>query len=100
MKTVKGEVELNIVCSDQPIWCVYGYKDFPSIMCCIIKDSGDLIPSPVIWGYSVYKRVPGFRTIGDYVVNWRKNKDIVKFFVDKQDALNFIGECVTPKVKK
>jgi len=54
-----------------------------------------------IWGYSVYKRSPGFRTLGaavesnqycDWVV-----KHNPKFFLTQEEALGYLKELTTPK---
>jgi hypothetical protein len=59
---------------DRPLWLVYGVECQPQIVCCKIMMCGepdDL--KPTIWGFSVYKGVPGFRTMGHSLKGWMRN---------------------------
>jgi len=54
-----------------------------------------------IWGYSVYKRSPGFRTLGQSV-NANQFGDWVgqnkaKFFLTQEEALKYLADLTTPK---
>lgn len=85
--------------TDRPLWCVYGPSCFPTLFCCKIKLQ-DIDISEFdycIWGYSVYKRKPGFRTLGRAVKPWAKQND-AKFFLDQEDALAFLQKISTPKL--
>lgn len=76
-----------------PLWCVYGYDCFPKIIACALTYNGAVN----IWGYSVYRRQPGYRTLGQNVVTWMKGHQMVKFFAKQEDAIMFINKLVTPK---
>lgn len=90
----KNEIDpLDMQFHDIPLWCVYGYDCFPEIMACKLNYNGGLN----IWGYSVYKRQPGYRTLGQDVQKWMKRYIMVKFFAKQEDAIMFISNLVTPK---
>lgn len=82
---------------DIPLWCVYGPDSFPSILCCKIQRRTEGL---VIWGFSIYKRSPGFRTLGITVEEWRKRYDKCKFFDKHEDAIELIMKLTTPKGAK
>jgi len=69
-------------------------KSFPFVFSCIIKAN----PSgkPVIWGYSVYKRSPGFRTVGHEVDTYIKQRSATKFFITQNDAALYMFDLITP----
>lgn len=81
------------------LWLVYGHKCFPSILCCQIKASG---MGPAIWGFSVYRRSPGFRTLGRVVSTWieeQKSKysmDMFEFYDVHEEAINRLRDITTP----
>lgn len=83
-----------------PLWCVYGPDCFPTIFCCMINEP--VGGGRAIWGYSVYKRAPGFRTLGQmvgptqYSGDWVKEHD-AKFFLTQDEALDYIKQLTTPK---
>ncbi len=91
---------------DTPYWCVYGSKYSPSILCFKLHFWKTDLPSYKhleainIWGYSVYKRKPGFRTLGIKFDEWcnRDNSD-KKFFTSINTATDYIKSLVTPKIK-
>ena len=78
-----------------PLWCVYGDDCFPSMLCCRISTADG---TPTIWGYSVWRREPGFRTLGINLVEWIKREKRPRFFANHADALAYIGKLTTPKV--
>jgi hypothetical protein len=75
------------------LWCVYGGESFPILFACVIRT---ITKEPVIWGYSVYRRSPGFRTFGRRVDPWAQENN-AKFFDEQQNALAYIGALTTPK---
>lgn len=80
-----------------PLWFVYGYECFPSMFCARIKpDQHTQGQPPVIWGYSVYKRVPGFRTLGVRAAEWIA-KNGADAFAEQQHALDYLKKITTPK---
>lgn len=77
-----------------PLWCVYGSKAFPSILCFRLRESEGKV---IIWGYSTYKNQPAFRTLGTYLNIWVSNKENPVFFSNQDDALNYLRAIITPK---
>ena len=75
--------------ADKPLWCVYGPTCFPTMICCKIK-SGN------IWGYSVYKRQPGFRTLGISLEAFGQH-DNPKFYATQADAVARISSITWPR---
>ena len=93
---MKAENEINpldMQYHDVPLWCVYGYDCFPEIIACTLNYNGAVN----IWGHSVYKRQPGYRTLGQNVETWMKGYKMVKFFAKQEHAIMFISKLVTPK---
>ena len=80
----------------RPLWCVYGPDCFPTLFCCKVTMGYDR--SLNIWGYSVYRRQAGFRTLGLEVTAWAAKSDAV-FFSEHSAAIAHITELTTPKVK-
>jgi len=81
--------------ADVPLWCVYGHQFWPTMICCRIRDYPD--GSRAMWGYSVYRRKPGFRTLG-VGIEWADEHDC-KFFVNQGDALAHIAMRTLPHPK-
>lgn len=77
---------------DRTLWFVYGYDCFPSILCAKLI----LISGLNIWGYSVYKRQGGFRTLGVPAGPWIGANAAVAFD-DQQHALDYLKKLTTPK---
>lgn len=81
------------------LWLVYGQKFFPSILCCQIKMSSQ---GPAIWGFSVYRRSPGFRTLGRTISTWieelgaKHAHDMFEFYDNQEEALNRLRDITTP----
>jgi hypothetical protein len=94
MRKIKDEVD-PLEHQDKPLWCVYGPDCFPHIICCKINS---VTGSAAIWGYSVWKGTPGFRTLGIDLDSWNERYDNIKYFNDKSLALKFIDKLVTPKI--
>lgn len=76
------------------LWCVYGPDCFPTMFCCVIKTASR---NPTIWGYSVYKRSPGFRTLGREVVGEWIESNNAKFFATQDDAFEYLRALTSPK---
>lgn len=76
------------------LWCVYGPECFPTMFSCVIKTASHI---PAIWGYSVYKRSPGFRTLGREITGGWIEENRAKFFSEQDDALDYLRELTTPK---
>jgi hypothetical protein len=66
------------------------------MFCCKINcRSGAL----TVWGYSVYRRSPGFRTLGVDLEKWAAGNG-AQFFAEQSDALAHMAKITTPKVKR
>lgn len=90
----KNEIDpLDMQYHNIPLWCVYGYECYPEIIACKLSYNGAVN----IWGYSVYKRQPGYRTLGQEVQKWMKLNLNVKFFDRQENAIMYISKLVTPK---
>lgn len=75
------------------LWCVHGPDSFPTMICCVIKTASR---NPSIWGYSVYKRSPGFRTLGREVISDWIASNNAKFFLSQDAAFDYLRELTTP----
>lgn len=89
---------------DIPLWCVYGADCFPSLFCCKIRkwDTPPVGCGFNIWGYSVWRRQPGFRTLGRDLDDWIEEKLYLarrepKFFLEQEQALEHLRKITTPK---
>lgn len=71
-------------------WCVYGPDSFPALICCRITGGN-------IWGYSVWKRKPRFRTLGISLEAFGKQYEKPRFYVLQTDALARLAKITTPK---
>lgn len=80
---------------NMPLWCVYGHKAFPSIIACIIRDHGQY--GLAVWGYSEYRRSPGYRTLGQELSKFAAANDICEYYSSHDEALARIKELTTPK---
>lgn len=86
---------------DRVLWCVHGTSSFPTIICCKIRAHAEY--GPTIWGYSVYRRSPGFRTLGQNVNMWQQNLRekfgyiLFEFYDDHSEAITRITQLTTPK---
>jgi hypothetical protein len=73
----------------------------PTILCCRIE--GLLHNEPIIWGYSVYRGEPGFRTLGRNVLDWMEERKIShgwtlwEFYDDLDQAFMRLRELTTPE---
>jgi hypothetical protein len=88
------------------LWVLYGHECMPSIMCCMLRAyTEDHTPVPVgknghhvvIWGYSVYREKPGFRTLGQNLTEWSERSSYGPLFFETQKpALDELGRITTP----
>lgn len=56
------ELEWDTAPLGEVLWGVYGPDSFPSVFACKILDHPE--QGRVLWGFSIYRRSPGFRTLG------------------------------------
>lgn len=86
---------------DRVLWCVHGVACFPTMFCCKIRAHAEY--GAIIWGYSVYRRKPGFRTLGRNVNSWMqelKEKfgcSMFEFYDDHSEAIKRVTQLTTPK---
>lgn len=91
----------------KPLWVVHGPTCNPSIVCAklfayssehVLLPVGQAGPHVAIWGYSIYKRKPGFRTLGCDVIKWSaRDKPAARFYTDQDEALADLRRITTPK---
>lgn len=82
----------------KPLWNIHGHKAFPAILCCKISNQTEF--GPTIWGFSIWKRSPGFRTLGINVSTWAKGKELCEFYDSQEEALDRLRVLTTPKGAK
>jgi len=90
---VKNSLNKNDLPLNTPLFCVYGPKCFPSIFSCIIRN----YKTTNIWGYSVYQRKPGFRTLGLSLEIFLAARENPVFFANKEDAFEYLSKLITPR---
>jgi hypothetical protein len=91
----------------KPLWLVHGERCFPSLLCAKLVaytqehrmlPAGTPGPRVRIWGYSVWKGEPGFRTLGVDVNDWaKKSGRAPKFFDSQTEALEELRKLTKPK---
>lgn len=87
---------------NKPLWCVYGSECFPSMFCCKIIYNAEF--GPIVWGYSVYRRSPGFRTLGQNVNIWINNLkkkygwSMFEFYDQHSDAIHRVTDLTNPRI--
>lgn len=72
---------------DVVLWCVYGPECFPTVFACKVKNHPD--SGRTIWGFSVYRRQRGFRTLGTGK-EWMLRNDAL-LFATQADAFSYIS---------
>lgn len=76
----------------KPLWVVYGEKADPRVLYAkLLAYTNDhrLLPAGTagvvcIWGHSVWRRQPGFRTLGINVAEWSVRSGLAPLFFDTQ----------------
>lgn len=101
----------NPINHDRVLWAVYGATCQPSMICCKLfayDHNHKQLPAgmaPVlsdgqhvaVWGYSVWKGVPGFRTLGKDIRSFATGPDgVLEFYVSQDAALARLRELTTP----
>ena len=93
---------------NRPLWCVFGHSFEPSVIPCILRayNAQHVLLSPgqhgrvVVWGYSVWRRKPGYRTYGVSLLEFSKRHSIEPLFFDSQDeAIEQIRKFTTVPVR-
>ena len=62
------------------------------IACMINQPWGDR----TIWGYSVYRRSPGYRTLGQSAKKWSEVSNMAIYFDDQEEALDYLRKSTKP----
>jgi hypothetical protein len=78
---------------DTPLWIVYGPDCFPHLL--LAKVRSDL----TIWGWSIWRRQPGFRTLGMNLQTWIDREENPRFFLNRADAFARLAELIPEVVK-
>lgn len=93
---------------EKPLFVVYGPDSFPTMFCCKICVR-PTYPNgkPCIWGFSVWRRVPGFRTLGVELEGWLDAHPNARFYLTQDEAFedlkglfSKVGGQPKPKVRK
>jgi hypothetical protein len=85
---------------DKILWLVYGHNCFPQIVCCKVKPGH--LGKPSIWGFSIYRRSPGFRTLGRDIALWidelkeKYGYSMFEFYDNQEEALDRLRKLTTP----
>jgi hypothetical protein len=66
-----------------PLWAVYDWNG-PAVLACRVNT---LQGKATIWGYSVWKRQPGYRTLGVNLSDWRSTARNPVFFDKQSEAI-------------
>lgn len=81
-----------------PLWVVgVKYKGLADIQCIKIRDQSN--GDPHVWGYSEWRRSPGFRTLGISLATFRDRFVSCRFYCDHDAALAAIKTASTPSPK-
>jgi hypothetical protein len=89
----------------KPLWVVFGSHTWPQIVCVkllaytvdhVLLPVGAEGPNVCVWGYSVWKRKPGFRTMGTNVFTWAKAYTLCEFYDAQDEALDRLRKLTTP----
>lgn len=93
------------------LWCVRGTADIAIYIDCVMINYDSQI-NPVVWGYSVYRRSPGFRTLGISLHRLKDQHSCCMFFDNRDDAIVYfrnhfphrideagIRDSITPNLK-
>jgi len=91
---------------DKPLFVVYGSSAFPSLLCCkVLHRTTYPDKDPCIWGFSIWRRSPGFRTLGIKLKTWVERETDPRFYLTQEEAFEAIRETFNkaapvPKVRK
>jgi len=92
---------------DRALWVVYGTEGFPEMLCCKLRaytSTHDLLPAGTagpevcVWGYSVWRGKPGFRTLGQTIEGWTAGVQFAmppEFYATQEAALARMRELTT-----
>lgn len=89
----------------KPLWVVFGSRTWPQIICVklfaysvdhVLLPVGEKGPNVCVWGYSVWKREAGFRTLGTDVCEWAKARKLCEFYDTQDEALDRLRKLTKP----
>jgi len=92
---------------NKPLWVVFGHQNEPSILPCVLRaydEDHRMLPdgrpgTVVIWGYSVWRQRPGYRTYGLDLSTWVQRSELEPVFFDSHDdAIERIRSLTTVPV--
>lgn len=102
---VKGKGKVNpLDYEGQIMWAVYGPKCFTSILCFKLSRCSEDQKIVNIWGYSIDKGHPGFRTLGNPLEEWIRIEtgnaggEAPRFYLSLDKALKRLRKLMTPAV--
>lgn len=79
---------------DIPLWVVHSHIAHPEVHCLkVLAQNGGLY----VWGYSVWKGTPGFRTLGITISQFEAGEKAY-YFTTKNDALAYLSIILEPKL--
>lgn len=87
-----GEVTWATAPIGETLWGVYGPDCFPTVFACRLKDYPGA--GRAIWGFSVYRRQRGFRTLGTGK-DWAE-KNGLRLFLTRAAAFSHIASLFPP----
>lgn len=68
---------------NKPLFVVYGSTGFPQMLCCKVRLNDGVA---TIWGFSTFRRLPGFRTLGIPLEVWIARELKPRFYLSQEDA--------------
>lgn len=81
-----------------PLWVVgVPYKGMADIQCVKIRDQSN--GDPHVWGYSEWRRSPGFRTLGIKLSAFQDRFVSCRFYADHDAAIEAIKKASMPSPK-
>lgn len=72
---------------NKPLFVVYGSTGFPQMLCCKVRLNEGV---PTIWGFSIWRRTPGFRTLGTHLDSWATRELNPRFYLSQEEAFDDI----------
>jgi hypothetical protein len=81
---------------DRSLWVVYGPDCFPQLM--LVKIINHPQCGLGIWGWSIFRRQPGFRTLGMSLYTWIAREYNPRFYLTRADALARLCDLIPEAV--
>ena len=77
---------------DKPLWVVSGPSCFPQLTLVTIKNHPTC--GLTVWGWSIYRRCRGFRTIGLSLSAYIGQNENAKFYLNRQHAFDRLADLI------